>query len=146
MRRPQATPRPRPTRHQAIRQGNQAIMIRHRGGCSDRTNQAQHILACNTHAKSLHANQRNTDSLQVRGLTPHSVAESNHCELSYACERTEAGYMLWQTASESEVDSDDSISLAIGSILVGAISKLIELFGDLLLLENGNISQRSAYM
>ena len=54
--------------------------------------------------------------------------------------------MLWQTASESEVDSDDSISLAIGSILVGAISKLIELFGDLLLLENGNISQRSAYM
>ena len=62
----------------------------------------------------------------------------------HACETPQqAGYVLWQVASESEVDSDDSVFLAIDSISVGAISELFELFGDPLLLKNGNISQRS---
>jgi hypothetical protein len=119
--------------------GNQAIRQTGTEGAAPDNNQAQLILACSTHANSLHANQRDSNSLQVRGLTSHGVAKPMH-----ACENPQhADYMLWQTASESKAGSDDAHSLSDDSISNEAISRMTLLFGEPLLPGIGNVLQRS---
>ena len=86
--------------------GNQAIRQTGTEGAAPDNNQAQLILACSTHANSLHANQRDSNSLQVRGLTSHGVAKPMH-----ACENPQhADYVLGQTKKARPISADGSDS------------------------------------